>query len=245
LSLLVAEGLTAGYSSLPVIREMTVRADAGQIVSIIGPNGSGKSTLLKAIIGLIKPTAGRVFLSGSDVTGWRADRIVRQGMAYVPQTRNVFVSLSVLENLEMGAFIRKGAHESQLARVMNAFPALAEAGSKKAGNLSVGQRNMLGLARALMCEPKVILVDEPTAGLAPDNVRLIWDQLHGIAETGVAVVVVEQNVEMALRSSEMCFLMIAGRNRLEGPSHVIGQRDLNQIFLGQDDEAVNQLRSHQ
>jgi branched-chain amino acid transport system ATP-binding protein len=240
LSLLLAEGITAGYTALPVIRDMTVTADEGQIVSIIGPNGSGKSTLLKAIIGLLKSTAGRVTIADCNVTGWRSDRIVRQGIAYVPQTQNVFVSLSVVENLEMGAFIRTGDIRPQIEKVLAAFPDLSKARTKKAGNLSVGQRNMLGLARALMCEPRVILVDEPTAGLAPDNVRVIWDQLLGIAASGVAVVVVEQNVDMALKSSNMCYLMIAGQNKLAGPSADMRQRDLNAIFLGQDMAKVGQ-----
>ena len=234
MSLLSAEGITAGYTALPVVREVTVRADKGQIVSIIGPNGSGKSTLLKAIIGLLKPMTGKVTIGGSDVTGWRANRIVRQGIAYVPQTQNVFPSLSVIENLEMGAYFRDGDIKAQMEKVLSDFPDLSKGRQKKAGNLSVGQRNLLGLARALMCEPQAILVDEPTAGLAPENVNLIWAQLVACAASGVAVVVVEQNVDMALQSSDMCYLMIAGRNKLEGPSADMRGKDLNAIFLGHD-----------
>jgi ABC-type branched-subunit amino acid transport system ATPase component len=234
LSLLLAEGISAGYSQLPVIEQMTVRAEAGQIVSIIGPNGSGKSTLLKAIIGLLKPMAGQVHVAGLDVTGWPPHRIVRQGIAYVPQTQNVFASLSVVENLEMGAYARSNDIRPRIENVLAAFPTLAESRRKKAQDLSVGQRNLLGLARALMVDPKVILVDEPTAGLAPNNVQLIWEQLVKIAAEGAGVIVVEQNVDMALKFSDWCFLMVAGRNRLDGPAKKVQQENLNAIFLGED-----------
>ena len=195
LSVLQANGVTAGYNRLPVISDIDIDVAAGSIVSVIGPNGAGKSTLLKALVGRLKPMAGQVKVSGADITGWPTHRIVGKGLGYVPQTNNVFVSLSVRENLEMGAFSYSGDVHAQIDRVLAAFPDLAASPNKKAGNLSGGQRNLLGVARALMSEPRVILVDEPTAGLAPPNARLMWQQLVRIASAGAAVLVVEQNVD--------------------------------------------------
>jgi ABC-type branched-subunit amino acid transport system ATPase component len=193
---------------------------------------------------LLKPMGGRIVLGDTDLTGWSPYKIVRQGMAYVPQSQNVFPSLSVVENLEMGAFARSEGVGPEIERVLAQFPDLDASRRKKAGNLSVGQRNLLGVARALMADPKVILVDEPTAGLAPGNVQLIWDQLVGIAARGVAVVVVEQNVDMALKYSEWCYLLLSGTNRIDGGSEDMQQKNLNEIFLGQSaDKSADQSRA--
>jgi ABC-type branched-subunit amino acid transport system ATPase component len=231
-STLQIDGLTAGYSQLPVIRDVSLRAEPGSIVSILGSNGSGKSTLLKAIIGLLKPMSGRVLIGGRDVTGWRPYRIVREGIGYVPQTNNVFVSLSVVENLEMGAFVRNGDIGARTEQLLESIPDLKAARNKRAGDLSVGQRNLLGLARALMLDPSAILVDEPTAGLAPANTRRIWQQLKSIAANGAAVVVVEQNVDMALEHSDHCYVLVAGQTRLDAPAASIQAGDLYELFLG-------------
>jgi ABC-type branched-subunit amino acid transport system ATPase component len=230
--MLSAEKITAGYSQLPIINDVTIGARKAAIVSVLGPNGSGKSTLLKAIVGLLKPMSGRVTIGAQDITGWEPHRIVRKGVGYVPQGSNVFASLSVVENLEMGAFARSDDIRPHIERVLDSFPDLKAARKKRAGDLSVGQRNLLGVARALMLDPQVILVDEPTAGLAPMNMRLIWDQLSKIAAAGAGVVVVEQNVDMALNYSEWCYVMVAGRNRLDGPADEVRQQDLHAIFLG-------------
>jgi ABC-type branched-subunit amino acid transport system ATPase component len=231
--LLKVDALTAGYSQLPVIHEVAIRAEPGSIVAILGPNGSGKSTLLKAIMGLLKPMSGRVESDGRDVTGWPSHRIVSSGIGYVPQFNNVFVSLTVVENLEMGAFTYRGNVRSRIETVLASFPDLAAARAKKAGALSGGQRNLLGVARALMLDPKVVLVDEPTAGLAPANSRRVWEALVKIAQSGTAVVVVEQNVDMALEQAGQAYVLVAGRNRLDGSANEVKAHDLHAIFLGQ------------
>jgi ABC-type branched-subunit amino acid transport system ATPase component len=230
--LLQVESLTAGYTRLPVVQSVRVRAEAGAVVSIIGPNGSGKSTLLKAIMGFLKPTAGAVTLDGDNVTGWASHRIVRRGAGYVPQLSNIFVSLTVEENLEMGGFTYAGDVRARMEQVLGTFPDLQDARKKKAGELSGGQRNLLGVARALMLEPKVVLVDEPTAGLAPANSKRIWEQLLRVSEAGAAVVVVEQNVDLALRNSTWTYVLVAGQNRFDGPSAAVLQEDLHGMFLG-------------
>ncbi len=235
MGLLNVESLTAGYTQLPVIEGIGLKAEGGSIVAIVGPNGSGKSTLLKAIIGLLKPMSGRVQADGEDVTGWPSHRIVSRGIGYVPQFNNVFVSLNVVENLEMGAFSYSGDARPRVEKVLASFPDLAAARSKKAGALSGGQRNLLGVARALMLEPKVILVDEPTAGLAPQNSTRVWEALMKIAEAGTAVVVVEQNVDMALEHASWAYVMVAGRNRLNGRADAVRGHDLHAIFLGQEE----------
>ncbi|MEA2683708.1 MAG: branched-chain amino acid transport system ATP-binding protein [Chloroflexota bacterium] len=233
--MLRVDRLTAGYSLLPIINEVSVASRDAAIVSVIGPNGSGKSTLLKAMIGLLKPMSGTVVLGDLDIAGWTPHKIVRQGVGYVPQNNSVFPSLSIVENLEMGAFARTDDIGPKVEKVLDSFPDLKAATKKKAGDLSVGQRNLLGVARALMLDPKVILVDEPTAGLAPQNADRIWQQLHMIASDGAAVIVVEQNVDKALEHSEWAYVMVAGRNRLDGPSADVAREDLRAIFLGQNE----------
>ena len=231
--MLQVDALTAGYSRLPVTHGVSLQAQPGAIVAILGPNGSGKSTLLKAIVGILKPMSGKVVAAGVDITGLAPYRIARGGVGYVPQLSNVFPSLTIVENLEMGGFTLRGDLRPRIEEVLESFPDLAAARRKKAGELSGGQRNLLGVARALMLSPKVILVDEPTAGLAPGNSWRMWEQLVKIAEAGAAVVVVEQNVDVALRGSKWAYVMVAGRNRLDGPSSSVVNENLHAIFLGQ------------
>ena len=228
------EGLTAGYTQVPIIHEVSLECARGSIITIIGPNGSGKSTLLKTAVGLLKPMAGRVVAEDIEITGKPAFRIARSGVGYVPQLNNVFVSLSVVDNLEMGAFSFKGDVSARVEEVLASFPDLAAARSKKAGDLSGGQRNLLGVARALMTRPKILFVDEPTAGLAPMNMRRIWDQLVRIAQDGTAVIVAEQNVDMALDHSDRAYVLVAGVTRLEGVAADVKTADLHALFLGQE-----------
>jgi ABC-type branched-subunit amino acid transport system ATPase component len=199
----------------------------------VGPNGAGKSTLLKAAAGLLKPMGGRVRLAGREVTGWTPHRIARAGMGYVPQVNNVFPTLSVMENLEMGAFIRKSGVRERMEEVLEMFPDLRQAADRPAGVLSGGQRNMLGMARALMLDPSVLLLDEPTAGLAPLYIARIWERVAAIATTGTAVVVVEQNVDLALEHADWAYIMIGGENFIDGPAREIMREDLAAIFLGE------------
>ncbi len=227
-----AERITAGYGRVPVIEDVSIRVAPGSIAAVIGPNGAGKSTLLRAIFGLLRQVSGRVVVGGRDVSGWRPFQIARHGMAYVPQVDNIFPSLSIVENLEMGAFTRRTGTRARIAEVLALFPDLAAAGHRRAGELSGGQRNMLGMARALMLEPTVVLLDEPTAGLSPAYTTVVWEQVRRIAATGAAVVVVEQNVDLALRHADWGYVLVAGRNRLDGPCGALADEDLPAIFLG-------------
>ena len=229
---LSAEGVTAGYGKVPIVQEVSVRAEAAQVVSIVGPNGAGKSTFLKSLFGLLRKVEGHVEVDGRDITRLAPHRIANSGMAYVPQVNNVFPSMSVVENLEMGAFSRRERMEQRIEEVLAVFPDLKAARRGKAGVLSGGQRNMLGMARALMLEPKVVLLDEPTAGLSPAYTTVVWDQVRHIAAAGTAVVVVEQNVDLAVSHSDWTYVLVAGRNRLDGPSAEVAKQDLSSIFLG-------------
>lgn len=233
MTVLEVRNLSAGYSRLPVVTDVAIRSEPEKVTAIVGPNGAGKSTLLKAIMGILRPMTGTVDLKGRDIAGWPPHRAARAGMGYVPQVNNVFPTLSVVENLEMGAFTRKGDIKQRMSEVFAMFPDLQEAARRPAGVLSGGQRNMLGMARALMLDPTVLLLDEPTAGLAPMYVDRIWDRVSAIAAMGTSVVVVEQNVDLALRHADWAYVMIAGRNYLDGPAAEIMNADLAAIFLGE------------
>jgi len=242
--ILAATGLTAGYSRVPVVQEVDVHAEPGRVVAIVGPNGAGKSTLLKAIFGLLRNSSGSVRLAGQEISGWPAFRVARSGMAYVPQVINVFTNLTVHENLEMGGYTLKSGVQQRVNDVLEIFPDLKAARTKKAGNLSGGQRNMLGMARALMLEPRVVLLDEPTAGLSPAYTGIVWDQIRRVAALGTAVVVVEQNVDLAVNNADWVYVLVAGRNRLDGPATLVGKEDLPSIFLGGEVPANLATSSH-
>jgi ABC-type branched-subunit amino acid transport system ATPase component len=226
---LVVEGLTAGYGGPPVIEEVSVQARRGAITAIVGPNGAGKSTLLKAIAGLIRTTSGKVSVEGVDVTGQPAETLVRKGIAYVPQVANVFPDLTVRENLEMGGYSRRSGVAAGIEQLFQLFPDLKAASQKRANVLSGGQRTMLALARGLMVNPAVLILDEPSAGLAPRFQALIWERIEEIRATNVAVLVIEQNTRETLRHAQWAYVLVLGHNRLEGPG-----RDLLE-----DDEVIN------
>jgi branched-chain amino acid transport system ATP-binding protein len=232
--ILTATGLTAGYGRVPVVQGVDLQAEPGRVVAVVGPNGAGKSTMLKAIFGMLGNVSGSVRLAGDEIGGWPAFRVARSGMAYVPQVINVFVNLSVVENLEMGGYTLRSGVARRVEEVLEIFPDLKTARSKRAGALSGGQRNMLGMARALMLEPKVVLLDEPTAGLSPAYTGVVWEQIRRVAGLGTAVVVVEQNVDLAINNADWVYVLVAGRNRLDGPAGVVGREDLPSIFLGGD-----------
>lgn len=233
---LVAENLSAGYSRVPVINGVTVTAERGQITTIVGPNGAGKSTFAKTLSGVLRPIDGTVTVAGVDITGIAGHLIPRRGLAYVPQNDNVFATLTVRENLEVAGFASPGRPEKHMARVFDVFPDLAKADGKKAGQLSGGQQNLLAIARALMVDPKVIVLDEPTAGLSPAYTNVVWDLIRTIASTEVAALVVEQNVDRALARSDVVYILVAGRNYTSGPAEQIAQLNLGDIFLGKGDE---------
>lgn len=232
MAVLDVRNLTAGYSKVPVINEVNFQVALSQVVTIVGPNGAGKSTSLKATFGLVQRQAATILLDEEDVTALPTHILAREGLGYVPQVDNVFPSMTVEENLQLGALVHKGSATSRRDEVFEIFPALAEARQRRGGQLSGGQRNMLGMARALMSDPKVVLLDEPTAGLSPANVDVVWSQIRRIADLGTSVVVVEQNVSRALRHADWVYVLVAGRNYLDGNPASLEHVDLGAIFLG-------------
>ena len=231
-------GVTGGYGKVPIVQDVSIHARQGQVVSIIGPNGAGKSTFLKVIAGVLSATSGSVKVNGSKIINLPANKVARLGLAYVPQEANVFPSLAIRENLEMGGFILKGDLNHRIDHLFELFPDLKTAEYKKAGNLSGGQRNMLAMARALMLDPQVLLLDEPTAGLSPIYTDVVWQKVGAIAKTGTTVVVVEQNVERAIANSNWVYVLVAGRNRVDGTPDDLRALDLPAIFLGKKGENV-------
>jgi ABC-type branched-subunit amino acid transport system ATPase component len=226
---LSVQGITAGYGGPPIIDQVSLTARRGAITAIVGPNGAGKSTLLKAVAGLIRPTAGRVFIEGKEVTGQPPEKLVRRGIAYVPQVENVFPDLTIRENLDMGGYVRKSGVRERIEQLFQLFPDLRASAHRRANTLSGGQRTMLSLARGLMVDPAVLILDEPSAGLSPRFQGLIWERIEQIRSTNVAVVIVEQNTRETLRHAQWAYVLVLGRNRLEGPGRE----------LLEDDEVVN------
>jgi ABC-type branched-subunit amino acid transport system ATPase component len=234
-ALLAVHDVVVGYvPGLPIVHGVSLQVSARELVSIIGPNGAGKSTLLKALIGLVPLTAGRVTLDGTDVGGLPAHALVMRGLAFVPQTGNIFSTLTVQENLTVGGHTVARGLPDRLARAFAAFPDLAGKRRQKASVLSGGQRQMLAIARALMTDPKVILLDEPTAGLAPKVVTEVFADLRRLAERDVAVLMVEQNAKAALRVSDRGYVLAEGRNRHAGDAAaLLADPALGAAFLGQ------------
>lgn len=213
---LAVRGLTAGYGGPPVIEDVDFDAESGKITALVGPNGAGKSTLLKAVAGMLRPSGGRVRLNGADVTGQLVEQLVRRGVAYVPQAANIFPGLSVLENLEMGGYVRPSGVRERVEQLLTLFPDLKPALRRPARTLSGGQRSMLAMARGLMVDPSVLLLDEPCAGLSPAFQAEVWKHLHKVRETGVAVVVVGQNTRGTLTHADWAYVIVLGKNRLQG-----------------------------
>ena len=234
-ALLEADRVTAGYGSVMIVHEVSIRLGAGELVTIIGPNGAGKSTLLKAIFGLLPVSEGAVRLDGGDVTDESPSRMVRLGASFVPQTDNVFPSLTIRENLEMGAFQRTEGVRERIEEVLRLFPELEQRTSEQASRLSGGQRQALAIARALMLDPKVLLLDEPTAALSPVRRQDIFDRLMAIRERGVALLMVEQNAREALAISDRAYVLVDGRNAHEQPGpEMLANPEVGRLFLGLD-----------
>lgn len=231
--LINAKNLIAGYGGEPVIRGVNIAIDSGDIGVIVGPNGAGKTTALKSIFGLIKLSEGSVQLEGKDITNVPPDRRVRLGIGYVPQERNVFPSLTVRENLEMGAFIRKDKFSSAIDNMFELFPPLAQKADDVAGQLSGGQRQMVAIARALMVSPRLLLLDEPTVGLSPAFVSEIVDRILTIARSGVGVLIVEQNAKRALEIADIGFVLASGKNRFtDSGQNLLNDPEVAKSFLG-------------
>ncbi|MCW2909558.1 MAG: transporter related protein [Actinomycetia bacterium] len=230
---LVINDLTAGYGGPPIIEGISLEARPGAITAIVGPNGAGKSTLMKAIAGVVRPSSGEVKVCGQVTTGLSADKLVRHGMAYVPQVANVFPSLTVVENLEMGGYNRKSGVRERIEELYELFPDLRPAARRPARTLSGGQRNMLAMARGLMSDPKVLLVDEPTAGMAPKFEAAVWQHIVQVRQTGVAVVVVEQNTRRTLTHADWAYVLVLGRNRLSGsPAQLLNDEEVVALYIG-------------
>jgi branched-chain amino acid transport system ATP-binding protein len=228
-----AEDITAGYDGPPVLDRVSVSAAGGKIAAILGPNGAGKSTLAKAILGLLKVQSGHVYLRGEDVTGLGPHQLVRRGLAYLPQLMNVFDQMSVIENLEMGGYIVGGSLHKRINEVLEIFPDLAKDRRKKAAALSGGQQRMLALARLLMTDPAAAILDEPTAGLSPLYATRVWEQIERVRDLGVAILVVEQNAQMAMERADTIFLLAQGRNVLSGEAAEVRPRsEVARILVG-------------
>lgn len=214
---LIARAIVAGYSAADeVLKGVDLEVRPGEIACIIGPNGAGKSTLLKAIAGLIRPSRGRVELQGADITGLNARDISRRGLAYVPQEHNVFPTMSVRENLEMGGYVDPQGTERRIEAAFTRFPVLAEKRRHAARGLSGGERQMLAMAMALMVEPAVLLLDEPSAGLSPLAAEKLFESILAIHESGVSIALVEQNANEALAISDKAYILVDGRNSRTG-----------------------------
>jgi ABC-type branched-subunit amino acid transport system ATPase component len=233
--LLRAESITAGYGKMAILHDVTVEVRVGEMVSVIGPNGAGKSTAFKTIVGFLRPTGGRVRFDGQDIAGLRPDQVLHRGLAYVPQGRIVFPQMTVLENLEMGAYIERDGRRVReaLERVYALFPILAERRSQKAGTMSGGEQQMVAIGRALMTTPKLILLDEPSLGLAPKFVSLIFDKLVEMKRAGYTMMVVEQNAAKALAVADRGYVLELGRNRFEGTGRaLLEDPEIKRLYLG-------------
>ncbi len=233
--LLIAHGLTAGYGKIDILHDVSLDVRAGEIVSIIGPNGAGKSTAFKTVVGFLRPRHGRVLFNGEDITGLRPDLVLRRGLAYVPQGRIVFPQMTVLENLELGAYtVREAARiAAALERVYTLFPVLAERRRQRAGTMSGGEQQMVAIGRALMTSPRLILLDEPSLGLSPKFVTLIFDTLIEMKREGFTLMLVEQNATRALAIADRGYVLELGRNRFEGPGQrLLVDPEVKRLYLG-------------
>ena len=225
--------VVAGYGEVEILHGVSITVSEAEIVAIIGPNGAGKSTLLKAIFGLVSVQNGGVHLAERDVTNMAPNKIVQSGMSYVPQTENVFPSLTINENLEMGAYVRRDGLRDRLERVYGLFPDIASRRSERAGRLSGGQRQMLALARALMLDPKVLLLDEPSASLSPKMVDSIFEKMGDINRGGTAIRLVEQNAKEALSFASRAYVLAMGQNRFEGEAKsMLESEEVGKLYLG-------------
>ena len=231
--LLDVRHVRGGYGESDILKGVDLAVERGEIVVNLGPNGAGKSTLMKAVFGLVPLRSGLVALDGEDVTNARPETHVRRGLSYVPQERNVFPSLTVRENLEMGAFARRDDWSTALARVYEVFPPLAEKRNALAGALSGGQRQMVAMGRALMQEPKLLMLDEPTAGLSPKFMDLIFDRVAAINRGGTSVLMVEQNARQALSIAHRGYVLATGQNRFTDTGRaILDNPGVAEMFLG-------------
>ena len=233
MSFLAATGMTGGYGGADIISDCELHVERGEIAVVVGPNGAGKSTAMKAVFGMLNLREGSVVFDGQDITGLAPQDRVRVGMGFVPQNRNVFVSLSVEENLEMGAFIRDDDLTASKEQVFELFPILAEKRNQPAGELSGGQRQQVAVGRALMTQPRLLMLDEPTAGVSPIVMDELFDRIVEIAKTGIAILMVEQNARQALEIADHGFVLVQGTNRFTDTGEaLLANEEVRRSFLG-------------
>ena len=233
MSYLIAEGMTGGYGGADILHSCNINAEKGEIAVIVGPNGAGKSTAMKAIFGMLNSHSGQVILDGEDITKLTPQARVAKGMAFVPQTANVFPTMSVEENLEMGAFLRRDDISVTMKQVFDLFPILKDKRNQKAGELSGGQRQQVAVGRALMTKPKLLMLDEPTAGVSPIVMDELFDNIIEVARTGISILMVEQNARQALNIADKGYVMVQGSNRFTDTGEVLlNNPEVRKSFLG-------------
>jgi ABC-type branched-subunit amino acid transport system ATPase component len=234
MALLEVANVVAGYGDTEILRGVSIEVRDGEIVSIIGPNGAGKSTLMKTIFGLLHPRQGGILFEGSDISALQPYQIVERGMTYVPQVANVFTELTVDENLEMGAFLAdRKVIAARKERIYAYFPRLRERRGQRAGKMSGGERQMVAMGSALMLEPRLVLMDEPSAGLSPRMVGVIFDQIRKINAAGPAILIVEQNARLSLQMADRGYVLASGENRFEGAGQdLLNDPEVGRLYLG-------------
>ena len=233
MSLLEIADLDAGYGDLQILSDIDLSVDDGEYVTIVGPNGAGKSTVMKTVVGLASHQGGAINYRGTDIAGTPPEEIVEEGIGYVPQTDNVFPTLTIAENLRLGAYVLDGVPADRKQAVYDRFPALAERPDADAGSLSGGQQQMLAMGCALMLDPDLLLLDEPSAGLAPDLVGEMFDRVDEINEAGTTILMVEQNAKEALRRCDRGYVLANGENRYEDDGDaLLSDEEVRQQFLG-------------
>ena len=225
--------MTGGYGGEDIIKNCNIEVDKGQISVIVGPNGAGKSTAMKAMLGMIALKSGSIILNGENISDYSPQKRVAAGIAFVPQSMNIFSELTVEENLEMGAFLRSDDIQETISEIYELFPAMREKRNQLAGELSGGQRQQVAVSRALMTKPEVLMLDEPTAGVSPIVMDEIFDRILQIKNNGVAIVIVEQNAKQALNIADFGYVLVGGENKYEGHGHeLLNDQDVRKSFLG-------------
>ena len=226
-------GMTGGYGGEDIIKNCNIEVDKGKISVIVGPNGAGKSTVMKAMLGMIALKSGSIILGGENISSYSPQKRVASGIAFVPQSMNIFSELTVEENLEMGAFLRSDDIHETISEIYELFPAMKEKRNQLAGELSGGQRQQVAVSRALMTKPEVLMLDEPTAGVSPIVMDEIFDRILQIKNNGVAIVIVEQNAKQALNIADFGYVLVGGENKYEGHGHeLLNDQDVRKSFLG-------------
>ena len=233
MSFLIGENMTCGYGGADILHSCSVGVDPGEIAVVVGPNGAGKSTAMKAMFGMLHLGQGRVMLDGTDIGRLKPQERVLQGMGFVPQNNNVFTSMTVEENLEMGAFIRRDDISGTMAQVFDLFPVLKDKRRQPAGELSGGQRQQVAVGRALMTQPRILMLDEPTAGVSPIVMDELFDRIIQVAQTGIAILMVEQNAKQALNIADKGFVLVQGRNAYtDTGAALLADPEVRRAFLG-------------